>query len=36
VAGDRKAAETQYAELLDLAGGSTRPGVVEANEYLKR
>jgi tetratricopeptide (TPR) repeat protein len=35
-AGDRKAAETQYAELLDLAGGSTRPGVVEANEYLKR
>ncbi len=35
-ADDEDAAEAQYTELLDLAGGSTRPGVIEANEYLKR
>jgi tetratricopeptide (TPR) repeat protein len=35
-AGDQDAAETHYAELLDLARDSTRPGVIEANAYMKR
>lgn len=34
-AGDEDATEAHYAELLDMAEGSARPGVIEAKSYLK-